>query len=94
VEFVYLISTCNLFQIYLHVDSCCRDDLLLQLTSALCSLGLCSLNIERCSITSRTIQKVADALNAGSVLEQLCIGRLDLSSRSLTIFNVLLFVAY
>jgi hypothetical protein len=52
------------------------------------------LNIERCSITSRTIQKVADALNAGSVLEQLCIGRLDLSSRSLTIFNVLLFVAY
>jgi hypothetical protein len=42
------------------------------------------LNIERCSITSRTIQKVADALNAGSVLEQLCIGRLDLSSRSLT----------
>ncbi|XP_062147613.1 protein TONSOKU [Alnus glutinosa] len=39
--------------------------------------GLCSLNIERCSITSRTIQKVADALNAGSVLEQLCIGYND-----------------
>ncbi|XP_042971160.1 protein TONSOKU-like isoform X1 [Carya illinoinensis] len=39
--------------------------------------GLCSLNIERCSITSRTIQKVSDALNAGSVLEQLCIGYND-----------------
>ncbi|KAL6286684.1 hypothetical protein ACE6H2_011074 [Prunus campanulata] len=36
--------------------------------------ALCSLSIERCSITSRTIQKVSDALNASSVLEQLCIG--------------------
>ncbi|XP_015891011.3 protein TONSOKU [Ziziphus jujuba] len=36
--------------------------------------ALCSLNIERCFITSRTIQKVADALSPGSVLEQLCIG--------------------
>ncbi|PRQ49276.1 putative 43kDa postsynaptic protein [Rosa chinensis] len=36
--------------------------------------ALCSLSIERCSITSRTIQKVADALSAESVLEQLCIG--------------------
>jgi hypothetical protein len=35
VEFVYRISTCHLFQICLHVDSCCRDDLLLQLTYAL-----------------------------------------------------------
>ncbi|KAL4644059.1 hypothetical protein ACB092_02G135700 [Castanea dentata] len=39
--------------------------------------GLCSLNIEHCSITSRTIQKVADGLSAGSVLEQLCIGYND-----------------
>uniref|UniRef100_A0A2N9G340 Uncharacterized protein n=1 Tax=Fagus sylvatica TaxID=28930 RepID=A0A2N9G340_FAGSY len=39
--------------------------------------GLCSLNIEHCSITSRTIQKVADSLSAGSVLEQLCIGYND-----------------
>ncbi|KAM1715053.1 hypothetical protein ACFX12_025582 [Malus domestica] len=36
--------------------------------------ALCSLSIERCSVTSRTIQKVAEALNADSVLEQLCIG--------------------
>ncbi|KAK9950051.1 hypothetical protein M0R45_005557 [Rubus argutus] len=36
--------------------------------------ALCSLSIERCSITSRTIQKIADALSAESVLEQLCIG--------------------
>ncbi|KAK7822727.1 protein tonsoku [Quercus suber] len=39
--------------------------------------GLCSLNIEHCSITSRTIQKVADGLSAGSMLEQLCIGYND-----------------
>ncbi|KAJ6419255.1 hypothetical protein OIU84_029382 [Salix udensis] len=32
------------------------------------------LNIERCSITTRTIQKVADALNESSVLAQLSIG--------------------
>eukprot|EP00268_Persea_americana_P067777 TRINITY_DN9363_c0_g2_i2.p1 TRINITY_DN9363_c0_g2~~TRINITY_DN9363_c0_g2_i2.p1 ORF type:complete len:510 (-),score=96.93 TRINITY_DN9363_c0_g2_i2:139-1668(-) len=37
--------------------------------------ALYSLNIEQCSITSRTIQKVADALNAGSVLAELCIGK-------------------
>ncbi|KAL2906747.1 Protein TONSOKU [Bienertia sinuspersici] len=36
--------------------------------------GLYSLNIERCSITSRTIQTVADALNSGSVLSQLFVG--------------------
>ncbi|XP_048233146.1 protein TONSOKU isoform X2 [Ricinus communis] len=36
--------------------------------------ALYSLNIERCSITSRTIQKVADALTSGSVLSQLSIG--------------------
>ncbi|KAH9669138.1 protein TONSOKU [Citrus sinensis] len=35
---------------------------------------LYSLNIENCSITSRTIQKVADALGAESTLAQLCIG--------------------
>ncbi|KAG5241972.1 protein TONSOKU [Salix suchowensis] len=34
------------------------------------------LNIERCSITTRTIQKVADALNESSVLAQLSIGAL------------------
>ncbi|OVA01147.1 Leucine-rich repeat [Macleaya cordata] len=40
-------------------------------------LGSCKalycLNIERCSITSRTIQKVAEAIDSGSVLAQLCI---------------------
>lgn len=36
--------------------------------------GLWSLNIERCSITSRTIQKVADALEVGASLEKLYIG--------------------
>ncbi|KAA8531034.1 hypothetical protein F0562_005743 [Nyssa sinensis] len=35
---------------------------------------LYSLNLERCSITSRTIQKVADALGDGSVLAQIYIG--------------------
>ncbi|KAJ6377952.1 hypothetical protein OIU78_028227 [Salix suchowensis] len=34
------------------------------------------LNIERCSITTRTIQKVADALNESSVLAQLSIAKL------------------
>lgn len=53
-----------------------------QITCVLYFVGLCSLNIEHCSITSRTIQKVADGLSAGSVLEQLCIGMLDLPSRS------------
>ncbi|XP_028797698.1 LOW QUALITY PROTEIN: protein TONSOKU-like [Neltuma alba] len=36
--------------------------------------ALCSLNVERCHITSRTIQKMADALDSKSVLVQLCIG--------------------
>ncbi|OMO57086.1 Leucine-rich repeat, ribonuclease inhibitor subtype [Corchorus capsularis] len=36
--------------------------------------ALYSLNVERCSITSRTIQKVADSLDSGSVLSQLLIG--------------------
>ncbi|XP_024026928.1 protein TONSOKU [Morus notabilis] len=36
--------------------------------------ALYSLNIEGCFITSRTIQTVADALDSGSILEQLCIG--------------------
>ncbi|KAF7840080.1 Protein TONSOKU [Senna tora] len=36
--------------------------------------ALCSLNVERCHITSRTIQKIADALDTNSVLAQLCIG--------------------
>ncbi|XP_028110671.1 protein TONSOKU [Camellia sinensis] len=36
--------------------------------------ALYSLNIERCSITSRTIQKVADSLGSESVLSQICLG--------------------
>ncbi|WOK94400.1 protein TONSOKU isoform X1 [Canna indica] len=36
--------------------------------------ALYSLNIEQCSITSRTIERVADALSAGSVLSHLSIG--------------------
>ncbi|KAE8674121.1 Tetratricopeptide repeat-containing protein, putative isoform 3 [Hibiscus syriacus] len=36
--------------------------------------ALYSLNVERCSITSRTVQKVADALDTDSVLSQLFIG--------------------
>ncbi|GKU95150.1 hypothetical protein SLEP1_g8546 [Rubroshorea leprosula] len=36
--------------------------------------ALYSLNVEHCSITSRTIQKVADTLDTGSVLSQLFIG--------------------
>ncbi|OMO98309.1 Leucine-rich repeat, ribonuclease inhibitor subtype [Corchorus olitorius] len=36
--------------------------------------ALYSLSVERCSITSRTIQKVADSLDSGSVLSQLLIG--------------------
>lgn len=36
--------------------------------------ALYSLNIERCSITSRTIQKVVDALDTASVLAQLSLG--------------------
>ncbi|KAJ8504389.1 hypothetical protein OPV22_005275 [Ensete ventricosum] len=37
--------------------------------------ALYSLNIEQCSITSRTVQKVADAISVGSVLSHLSIGR-------------------
>ncbi|XP_027916277.1 protein TONSOKU [Vigna unguiculata] len=36
--------------------------------------ALCSLNIENCCVTSRTIQKVADALDSRSALAHLCIG--------------------
>ncbi|XP_021713921.1 protein TONSOKU-like [Chenopodium quinoa] len=45
------------------------------LSTILCNCkGLYSLNMERCSITSRTIQTVADALDSGSVLSQLLVG--------------------
>ena len=37
--------------------------------------GLYNLNIERCSITSRTIQTVADALDSDSVLSHLSVGK-------------------
>ncbi|URE05449.1 TPR [Musa troglodytarum] len=37
--------------------------------------ALYSLNIEQCSVTSRTVQKVADAISVGSVLSHLSIGR-------------------
>ena len=47
---------------------------ILIIISALHFAVLYSLNIENCSITSRTIQKVADALSAESTLAQLCIG--------------------
>ncbi|KAL5976341.1 hypothetical protein ACLOJK_020672 [Asimina triloba] len=40
-----------------------------------CSVALYSLSLEECSITSRTIQKIADALNAESVLTELCLGK-------------------
>lgn len=36
--------------------------------------ALYSLNIERCSISSRTIEKIVDAIDAGSMLSQLWIG--------------------
>ncbi|KAL3528003.1 hypothetical protein ACH5RR_012659 [Cinchona calisaya] len=36
--------------------------------------ALYSLNVERCSITSRTVQKVADSLHSGSVLTHLSLG--------------------
>ncbi|CAJ1937877.1 unnamed protein product [Sphenostylis stenocarpa] len=39
-----------------------------------CVAALCSLNIENCYVTSRTIQKLADALDSRSVLTHLCIG--------------------
>ncbi|KAK7358853.1 hypothetical protein VNO77_00793 [Canavalia gladiata] len=41
---------------------------------AFCCVALCSLNVENCCITSRTIQKIADALDSKSVLAHLCIG--------------------
>ncbi|CAL1386811.1 unnamed protein product [Linum trigynum] len=51
-------------------------------------LGKCkalySLNIERCSITSRTIQKVVDAIHSDSVLAQLSIGHNPLTRASIT----------
>ncbi|CAN0880513.1 Protein TONSOKU [Linum grandiflorum] len=50
--------------------------------------ALYSLNIERCSITSRTIQKVADAIHSGSFLAQLSIGYNSLSGAS--IINLLM----
>lgn len=54
-------------------------------------VALYSLNIENCSITSRTIQKVADALGAESIVAQLCIGTLP---DGLIAISILLFVAY
>ena len=53
----------------------------------LCFVALYCLNVERCSITSRTVQKVADALDSQSILSQLCLGILDFLNTSLTIFN-------
>lgn len=44
------------------------------LTGALRFVALYSLNIEQCSITSRTIQKISDSLDAESVLEHLSLG--------------------
>ncbi|KAG6604274.1 Protein TONSOKU, partial [Cucurbita argyrosperma subsp. sororia] len=46
--------------------------------------GLWSLNIERCSITSRTIQKVTDALEVGASLEKLYIGYNSISGNALS----------
>ncbi|CAO2047258.1 unnamed protein product [Urochloa humidicola] len=37
--------------------------------------ALYSLNVEQCSITSRTVQKIADALHEGSVLSHLSLGK-------------------
>ncbi|KAF8411665.1 hypothetical protein HHK36_004223 [Tetracentron sinense] len=56
------------------LQNCKEIFLFLLLIDIVCFVALYSLNIERCSITSRTIQKIADALDAGSVLAQLCIG--------------------
>ncbi|PKI45235.1 hypothetical protein CRG98_034362, partial [Punica granatum] len=49
--------------------------------------ALDSLNIERCSISSRTIQKVADAIEAGSMLSQLWIGNSSVKELDLA-YNV------
>ncbi|KAI3427482.1 uncharacterized protein J3R85_009533 [Psidium guajava] len=48
--------------------------------------ALYSLNVERCSITSRTINKAAEALEAGSVLTHLYIGHNDLISGNAIIY--------
>ena len=51
----------------------------LSATAALCLqlvTALFSLDVEQCSITSRTVQKMADALHEGSVLSHLSIGTL------------------
>lgn len=66
----------------------CRDFAISFAYGSLCLVALYYLNIERCSITSRTVQKVADALDSQSVLAQLCLGILDfLLNISITIFN-------
>ncbi|KAB2597114.1 hypothetical protein D8674_000034 [Pyrus ussuriensis x Pyrus communis] len=44
---------------------------------------LYSLSMERCCITSRTILMVADALDAGSPLDRLCIGYNDIDENAL-----------
>lgn len=56
------------------IDSCTAFVSVLIIIGVLRFVVLYSLNIENCSITSRTIQKVADALGAESTLAQLCIG--------------------
>ncbi|XP_048140158.1 protein TONSOKU isoform X2 [Rhodamnia argentea] len=48
--------------------------------------ALYSLNVERCSLTSRTINKAAEALEAGSMLTQLYIGHNDLISGNAIIY--------
>ncbi|XP_010025556.2 protein TONSOKU [Eucalyptus grandis] len=48
--------------------------------------ALYSLNVERCSITSRTINKAAEALEAGSTLAQLYIGHNDLISGNAIVY--------
>ncbi|KAB5556381.1 hypothetical protein DKX38_007290 [Salix brachista] len=42
--------------------------------------ALYSLNIEHCPVTTRTVQKISDALKAGSVLAQLSIAVAALNS--------------
>ncbi|KAI4383517.1 hypothetical protein MLD38_009348 [Melastoma candidum] len=50
--------------------------------------ALYNLNIEKCSISSRTVQKISDALDSGSSLQQLYIGYNDLIS-SIAIIHLL-----
>ncbi|XP_040376586.1 protein TONSOKU [Oryza brachyantha] len=50
--------------------------------------ALYSLNVEQCSITSRTVQKMADALHEGSVLSHLSLGKNNPVSGN-TMFNLL-----